>query len=113
MVAPIAAIGINQLKKIDHYNSLRRKNALQWDSWCENNGYDKPLALKDSIPVFLRYPIMVSSEKKKNSSWVTDEIGVRAGVWFLSHIHPVTWSVEGCPNADKAVQRCINLPTLE
>jgi dTDP-4-amino-4,6-dideoxygalactose transaminase len=112
MPAPIAAIGINQLKKIDRYNSLRRKNALQWDSWCENNGYEKPLIINDSVPVYLRYPLMVSPEKKRNTSWVIDEIGVRAGVWFRSNIHPVNRSVNGCPNADRAVQRCINLPGL-
>ncbi len=103
---------LNQLKKIDRYNSLRRKNALQWDSWCENNGYGKPLIINGSVPVFLRYPVMVSPEKKKNTSWVTVEVGVQAGVWFRSHIHPVNRSVKGCPNADRAVQQCINLPGL-
>jgi len=112
MPAPIAAIGMNQLKKIDRYNSLRRKNALLWDSWCEQNGYNKPLVIDNSVPVYLRYPLMVRPEKKKDTSWVKNEIGVRAGVWFLSHIHPVKSSVSGCPNADKAVKQCINLPGL-
>lgn len=113
MAAPIAAIGINQLKKIDRYNSLRRKNALRWDSWCQSNGYEKPLIIDGSVPVFLRYPLMVSPEKKRNTSWVIEEINVQPGVWFQSHIHPVNRSVNGCPNADKAVQKCINFPTLE
>jgi hypothetical protein len=33
-------------------------------------------------------------------------------VWFQSHLHPVDRPLDGLPNADEAVARCINLPTL-
>lgn len=110
MPAPIAALGGNQLKKIDYYNERRRQTAQRWDRWCVEKGYNKPLVVPGSVPVYLRYPVLVEPEKKQNLSWVEKELGVRAGVWFVSNIHPAHCTVQGCPNADQAVKRCINLP---
>ena len=110
MPAPIAAIGLNQLSKIDKYNELRRQTAKKWDHWCENNGYQKPFVSPESTPVYLRYPVMVERQKKTDPSWAQKEMGVTLGVWFESNIHPADWPVEGCPNADKAVKHCINFP---
>lgn len=112
MANPIAALGLNQLKKVDHYNELRRQTAKVWDKWSEANGYIRPLVIPDSTPVFLRYPILVEPEKKQNTAWAYQELRVSLGVWFKSNIHPVQWSVEGCPNANIAVNQCVNLPCL-
>ncbi|MEA2076389.1 MAG: DegT/DnrJ/EryC1/StrS family aminotransferase [Candidatus Marinimicrobia bacterium] len=112
MPSPIAAIGLNQLKKIDCYNQQRRETARKWDKWCEISGYKKPLIIPNSIPVYLRYPVMVEPEKKSDTSWAYKELGITLGVWFVSNIHPTTWRVDGCPNADKAVKQCINFPSL-
>lgn len=113
MCAPIARLGINQLGKIDHYNVLRRQNALRWDRWCDERGYKRPTVIDGSQPVFLRYPVMVEPEMKKDRSWAIDEIGVEPGVWFVSNLHPASGNVPACPKADEAVARCINLPCLK
>jgi perosamine synthetase len=112
MPAPIVALGLNQMAKIDRYNAYRRETAKRWDKWCEANGYQKPLVVANSMPVYLRYPVLVKPEKKRNRTWGERELGVSPGVWFVSNIHPVQWVVEGCPNANEAVRRCINFPTL-
>ncbi len=112
MPSPIAALGLNQLKKIDNYNQKRRQVAKRWDNWCNTRGYIKPVIISDSTPVYLRYPVMVEPEKKRDISWAHKELGINLGVWFVSNIHPASWLVEGCPNADKAVKQCINFPTL-
>jgi len=112
MPSPIAAIGLNQLKKIDNYNEKRRQNAKKWDSWCETHGYKKPFIAPNSTPVYLRYPVMVEPYKKKDTQWGYKELGVSLGVWFVSNIHPVDWPVNGCPRADMAVKQCVNFPTL-
>jgi len=113
MPAAVAAIGMNQLRKIDRFNMLRRENARKWDRWCEENGYQKPLVIDGSKPVFLRYPVLVEEEKKADLSWAVRSLRVIPGVWFLTHIHPAErGTVTGCPNADKAVKQCINLPCL-
>ena len=112
MPSPIAAIGLNQLKKIDDYNQKRRQTAKRWDSWCDSHGYTKPVIVSSSIPVYLRYPVMVEPGKKQDRSWAYKELGLFLGVWFASNLHPASWPVKGCPNADKAVKQCINFPSL-
>jgi len=112
MPSPIAAVGLNQLKKIDNYNKQRRETAIKWDKWCEKNGYKKPFIIKNSIPVYLRYPVMVEPEKKKDTSWAYKKMGVSLGIWFVSNIHPSKFPVDGCPSADKAVKQCINFPCI-
>lgn len=108
----IAAIASNQLAKIDSYNQSRRESALVWDRWCENQGYRKPQITKDSIPVYLRYPVLVEPEKKSNPQWALNELGVTLGVWFTGQLHPVTEEIPGCHNALQAVSSCINFPTI-
>lgn len=112
MPAAIAAIGVNQLKKLEDYNSKRRRTAKQWDKWCDMHGYVKPCIIPDSTPVYLRYPVMVEKEKKTNASWAYKELQISLGVWFVTNIHPVARLVEDCPNADRAVSQCVNFPTL-
>jgi dTDP-4-amino-4,6-dideoxygalactose transaminase len=113
MPAPIAAIGINQLNKIDAYNERRRRIAKRWQTWCETNRYEKPHIIPESIPVFLRYPVLVEPEKKKDRSWAVQGLGVELGVWYVSNIHPASWVVEDCPNANRAVAQCVNFPCLQ
>ncbi len=112
MAAPIAAIALNQLKKIDRYNEKRRQTANKWKSWCENRSYKPPVCPADSQPIYLRYPVLVEPVKKQDTSWAFNELGIKLGVWFVSHLHPSSRKVEGCPAADIAVKQCINFPTL-
>jgi len=112
MPGAIAALGLNQLRKVDRYNERRRQSIRRWDDWCADHGYAKPLVVPDSVPVFLRYPVLVEPEKKHKTAWAARNLGVQLGVWFVSHIHPVATRVEGCPNADIAVRQCVNFPTL-
>ena len=112
MPAPVAALGINQLKKIDVYNEGRRQVAKRWDSWCEENHYRKPQVIPESVPVFLRYPVLVEPEKKQDRSWATRDLGIDLGIWFVSNVHPGSWTVKDCPNADKAVKQCVNFPGI-
>ncbi|MFK7847034.1 MAG: DegT/DnrJ/EryC1/StrS family aminotransferase [Rhodothermales bacterium] len=110
--APLASIGKHQLKKIDRFNEMRTQQAAKWTRWCEKSDYKPPVVISDSSPVWLRYPVLVAPEKKQNTTWALRELGVRPGVWFLSHLHPKPGALAGCPNADIAVAQCINLPTL-
>jgi dTDP-4-amino-4,6-dideoxygalactose transaminase len=112
MAAPFAALASRQIEKLDSYNAERRKTALRWNAWCEIKGVTKPLVLAGSEPIFLRYPVLVEPEKKRATSWARRELGVELGVWFKTHLHPSDERVGGCPNADEAVARCVNLPTL-
>ena len=112
MPAPAAAIGTNQLRKIDAYNEQRRRRAAQWDQWCDKSGYRRPLILAESQPVFLRYPVLVEPERKSDPDWADRELRIELGLWFKTHLHPSERPVHNCPNADKAVAQCVNLPCL-
>ncbi len=112
MPAPLASLGLDQLKKMDDYNEKRRHTAARWDRWCEIHGYRRPVVIEDSTPVFLRYPVLAEQEKKSDGAWAAKELGIELGVWFTGKLHPVDVRIEGCPNADKAVRGCINFPTL-
>jgi len=115
MPAPLAALGLNQLGKLDAFNQRRRANAARWDRWCDVNNYEKPLIVKDSIPIYLRYPVQVGPEKKRDLTWAVKELSVWPGIWFKTNVHPSNsvWEVTDCPNADRAVAGCINMPTLD
>ena len=112
MCAPVAALSLNQFGKKDKFHIKRMKAAKKWDGWCDANGYAKPLVINDSIPTFLRYPVMVTPEKKKDLSWIEKELNITAGVWFTSACHPAPLEPKNCPNGAQAAKACINLPTL-
>ena len=112
MTAPIAQLGLNQLRKIDGYNQQRRNRAHYWKEWCDRRKYPTPSILEGSTPVFLRYPTLVPPEMKQDPSWAERELNIELGVWFVSHVHPASWQVVGCPKADEAVRSCVNFPTL-
>jgi perosamine synthetase len=112
MPAPIASLGLLQLRKVDAYNARRREAALRWDSWCDEVKLERPLVVPGSRPVFLRYPVIVGPEMKRNREWALSRIGVEVGTWFETHLHPAPGRLEGFPRADVAVDGCVNLPTL-
>ena len=112
MPAAAAELGVNQLRKLDAYNVARRRAAKRWDQWCEEKGCRKPVIIPESEPVFLRYPVMVEPERKKNTQWAKRELKLNLGVWFKTHLHPSSKPVTGCPNAEKAIAQCVNFPCL-
>jgi len=111
MIAPLAEVGLNQLNKLEHYKNMRLKRASVWDDWCTKTGFEPPYIVPGSEPVYLRYPVMVSTDMKKNRAWAKS-LNVEIGLWFVSYIHPVSFELDDCPNALEAVTRCINFPTL-
>jgi dTDP-4-amino-4,6-dideoxygalactose transaminase len=111
MAPAIAAIGLNQLAKVDGFNAVRREGALHWDQWCRNHGYAPPFVVPGSVPTFLRYPVLVEPERKRDLQWAAD-LGVDVGIWFRGKLHPVDIPMDGCQRADEAVARCINFPCL-
>ncbi len=112
MPAPVAALGINQLQKLDRYNALRRRTAQRWDRWCVDHGYRPATVIDDSVPIFLRYPVIVEPARKVDRSWGATELKVEIGEWFKGSLHPLPGVQPGCPLAAVAVERCVNLPCL-
>lgn len=112
MPAPVACLGLIQLHKTDRFNAKRRETAEKWNAWCQTEGYQTATVLKDSVPVFLRYPLLVEAARKAERDWARQGLGIDLGVWFKSNIHPANRTVLNCPHADEAVEKCVNFPTL-
>jgi len=112
MSAPLARLASNQLGKLDYYNGRRRANAERWDAWCDANRFARPLVLSESTPMCLRYPVLVTPEMKRDIRWAYRSLGVIPGTWFVTHRHPAPGSLPDVPNATRAVEQCINFPTL-
>jgi hypothetical protein len=100
------------LKKLDHYNERRRANARRWIEWCHDNGFIAPLEVMQSTPTYLRFPVLVRPEMKRDLRWAYRSLGVVPGTWFNTHLHPAPIRLDYLPNATVAVDRCINFPTL-
>ena len=113
MSPAIARLGDNQLHKMESYNERRRARAERWHAFCDKHGLSRPLVIPASTPVFLRYPVLVEPQYKQKPSRMYRRYGVWPGVWFVSHLHPSSRAAQGCPNADEAVARCVNLPCLD
>lgn len=111
MAGAIAAVGLNQLRKLDEFNTRRREAAAAWEPALRKLGLTPPEPVSGSTPVWLRYPILVDPERKRDSRWAERALGVRPGVWFLSKTHPAPCAMTGFPKADEAVARCVNFPT--
>lgn len=109
---PIAALALNQFKKLPRFHERRLKSAKYWFDWCIQKGITAPLVIADSEPSFLRFPICVSPERKNDLKWIEDELKVTVGVWFTSAAHPTPIELDDCPVGTKIAKACINLPTL-
>lgn len=112
MVAPVASLGLNQLRKLDAYNDQRRRNSVRWDEWCDKHNVSRPVVLKHSTPICLRYPVLLSAREKADTSWARETLGIELGVWFRTQIHPIESDIPACKRAKEAVLRCVNFPTL-
>lgn len=112
MNAPVAALGLVQLAKIDRYNAERRATARTWEAWCRSRGYVPPRVVWQSEPAFLRYPVLVEAGRKRDTTWARRSHGVELGVWFTSPLHPTPCRLPECPRAEEAVRRCVNFPGL-
>jgi perosamine synthetase len=112
MSAPLARLASNQLAKLDYYNTRRRANGARWDDWCRTQGFAGPMVVEGSTPIGLRYPVLVTPAMKRELGWAYRTLGVIPGQWFVTHLHPATEPRLDLPNATRAVERCINFPTL-
>ena len=111
-LAGLGLLGHHYGWKIPKFSELVGRGEVDSVKWCDEHGYRQPLILPGSQPVYLRYPVLVEEVKKRDTAWGLEQLGVRIGVWFQGNIHPIHKSIDGCPNADRAVRQCINFPCL-
>ncbi|MBU1070924.1 DegT/DnrJ/EryC1/StrS family aminotransferase [Patescibacteria group bacterium] len=110
---PLAHLALNQLNKLSTFNLHRQKIALIYQKKIINPKLKKPQLSKNSI--YLRYNILLSNPQNLFTYLKKNQI--IAGDWYSQPITPsnnlkLTLYTKGsCPNAEKACQQNLNLPT--
>lgn len=112
----LAILLLNQLKKLNAYNSQRRTIALYFRKTLIHQG-KSGLVDRANGAMFLRYPLKV-----KNPEGILRKAkarGILLGNWYHNVVDPtgVEFAAVGyvkgsCPNAEKAAVSIVNLPTL-
>lgn len=107
----IAAIVLQQLRRLPSILARRRAGASRWLEWAAINGVAHGHAIDGSAPTWLRFPILVDAQTKRDTGTLSHTLGCEIGVWFTTPIHPQPFKLPDCPNGMRASQQCVNLPT--
>jgi perosamine synthetase len=107
----LALLLINQLKKIERYNALRKNNADYYSKKI-NNGR----VISSEGSVFLRFPLFV--DNPHSIIFNAKRSHVLLGNWYHNVIDPkgvdmakINYIKGSCPRAEYASEHIINLPT--
>ncbi len=107
----IAAIVLQQLQQLPSILERRRAGAAYWLDWAAVNGIAHGQAVAGSEPAWLRFPILVDAQVKRDTAALSRKLGCDIGVWFTTPIHPQPLDLPDCPNGMRASRQCVNLPT--
>ena len=109
MPGALASLALKQFEKLDKFNSQRREIASFYRESFSKSKFKIPPRVKGAI--WLRFPLLqtiLSLAKKKN---------IQLGDWYRKVIYPVSdtrlvgYRKGLCPNAERASEKIINLPT--
>lgn len=108
----LCLLALNQFQKLDRFNVKRRENARVYEQELDR----KIPQLPYSLPVYLRFPVLVSD--KKEALQVLKDSKIIAGDWYKTILFSPARSYEklgytkgSCPNAEYCSAQMINLPT--
>ncbi len=111
MPAAIAAIVLRQLQELPAILERRRAGAAHWLQWAAANGVVHGSVIAGSEPTWLRFPILVDADTKRDTTALSQALGCEIGVWFTTPMHPQPIELPDCPMGMRASQQCVNLPT--
>lgn len=108
--------GIVEMKALQENLDHRTRIAAYYQDQLSSAGIPVYEPADKEHPVFVRYPVRV--EKKAELLEMAFRQGIEIGSWFESPLHPIQTGLEqfgyvrgSCPEAEKASQQAINLPT--
>ncbi len=104
------------LARIGKVAGHRRKMAAMIHSMLQDRGVDPFVPPADTVPVLLRYPVLV--DDKERVLRLARRKRIELGDWFISPVHPLAdrWEMAGyergmCPVAEDVCRHVVNLPT--
>ncbi|WP_066634986.1 DegT/DnrJ/EryC1/StrS family aminotransferase [Desulfolucanica intricata] len=109
-----AAIGLEQLKKLDSFNKRRRENAQYYNQNITNPLIQKPQVPPDRTHVYHQYTLIVDNREKFTNYLTANEIGY--GIHY-----PIIIPAQECyrnnpgssgswPVAEEIARRCVSIP---
>lgn len=103
-----AAIGVEQLKKLDSFNKTRRDNAAFYDKHLQ--GVVKPAVMENAFHVYHQYTIKTESRDELVKRLQQNEIGY--GIYYPIGVHkqPIIESDVSLPITEKLCEQVISLP---
>jgi len=105
-----ASIGIQQLKKLDDFNSARQKNARKLNELIDDE-VGKPFVPENYTHVYHQYTIRVSDREKLIESLKKNEVGF--GIYYpksLVEIPVLKSRSMQCPETSRATMEVVSLP---
>lgn len=116
----LAAIAVEQLKKVDDFTTARQHNAKQLDEGLTGiKGLHIPTVLAGRSHVYHQYTIRLTPEfplNRQDFMEALKERGVGSGIYypqplhFIPHIAQHGYAKGDFPNAERAAQQVISLP---
>lgn len=108
--------GVHEMERIEENISHRRMLSEFYQEELPKIGF-QPVELREhEEPVFVRYPVRVRNRKEVLEAAYRERVEI--GSWFESPLHPEGTDLQrfhytpgSCPEAEKAAQQVINLPT--
>jgi len=112
-----AGLGIEQLKNLEEWSSVRRENAAYLNSHLSDLKHIKtPQNIKGTTPVFHQYTIRVRSDIRENLIDYLKDRAIGHGVYYPYAIYKqplyqkLGYAAGLCPEAEKAANEVLSLP---
>ncbi len=109
-----AAIGLEQLKKLDYFNQRRRENACYYDRHIFNPLIKKPVAPGDRTHVYHQYTLCVKDRKSFTSYLASNGIGYGIHYPLTIPAQKPYLAMKGIagnwPVAEKLADSCVSIP---
>jgi len=108
-----AAIGIEQLKKLEGFNKKRIENAVKLTRGLKDiEGIETPFIAPDVRHVFHQYTLRVKNREKVVK--VMEKAGIGYGIYYLVPVHKqklyIDYKDDKLPEAEEASREVLSLP---
>jgi len=110
-----AAIGIEQLKKLDRFNEIRRRSARFYDEELEKvKGIDTPYVIENVKHVYHQYTIRIQGKKREELMKVFKKRGICYGIYYPKPLHFYThlrkFAHSDLKNSERVTREVISIP---
>jgi len=113
----LAILALNQFRKLERFNSHRRKIAQFYNKELEGLGFEMPFKKENKGVIFMRYPLLVNDsgnilkEARKEKMLLNDGWRKSPIVPLDTDIKKMEYILGSCREAERVADKMLNLPT--